>query len=119
MNMELLYTGKTTLSFRKGSDTMFYVILHRKVPAKSHVSGENEAVETVQKVLALHRVKVMTMFSLSEKVKGKFKKLERPDEGTAKRIERISQLIRIKLEDIKGKVLALSPSVLQFIGPGD
>jgi hypothetical protein len=28
-------------------------------------------------------------------------------------------MIRIQLEDIKGKVRALSPAALQFIGPGD
>lgn len=117
--MELLYTGKTTLSFRKGSDIMFYVILQRKVPAKSHVSGEEEARETIRKVLALQRVKVMTMFSMSEKAKGRLGKLERLGERIFKRAGRVSQLIRIQLEDIKGKVLALSPSVRQFIGPGD
>ncbi len=98
---------------------MFYVIVQRKVPAKSHVSGKEEARETVRKVRALHRVKVMTMFSMSEQAKGMFGKRERFGELLAKRGERVTRFIRIQLEGIKGKVLALSPSVLQFIGPGD
>ncbi|WP_338470784.1 hypothetical protein R4Z10_18700 [Niallia sp. XMNu-256] len=98
---------------------MFYVIVQRKVPAKSQVSGEGEARETVRNVLALQRVKVMTMFRMSEKAKGMLGKMERFSELIAKRGERVTSQIRIQLEDIKGKVLALSPSVLQFIGPGD
>ena len=117
--MELLDTGKTTLSFRKGSDIMFYIILQPKVPANSKAHGEGEAKEAVRNVLALHRAKVMTVFSMSEKEKGLFRRRELLAQRFSKQGERVSKLIRIKLEDIKGRVRAQSPSALQFIGPGD
>ncbi|WP_428910024.1 hypothetical protein [Niallia sp. Krafla_26] len=98
---------------------MFYIILQPKVLSNSQASGEGEARETVRKVLAIHRVKVMTMFGMSEKEKGVSSKLELLAEQIAKQGKRVSSLIRIQLEDIKGRVRAQSPAALQFIGPGD
>lgn len=119
--MELLYTGKNNplYLFGKVVIQMFFVILHPKVPVNSHTVKEGESREPVRKVLALHRVKVMTMFSMSKKEKGKSRELALLGEMITKQGKCVSSLIRIQLEDIKGKVRALSPAALQFIGPGD
>ena len=80
---------------------------------------KNKVQNPVRKVLALFRGKVMTMFSMSKKEKGRSRMLELPGKLIDKRGRYLSSLIRIQLEDIKGKVRALSPAALQFIGPGD
>jgi hypothetical protein len=100
--MELLHTEKKTpfVILGKGCDSMLYVVLHRKV-------------------LALFRVKVMTMFNRSQEEKGQSRIPKLRGKLIDKRGRYVSSFIRMQLEDIKGKVRALSPAALQFIGPGD
>jgi hypothetical protein len=118
--MEYLFIGeKTLISFRKGSDTMFFVLLHPKVPTSSRGFEEGEVRDPFRKVLALKRVKVMTLLSMFEKEADRARILALLKVKTPKRAKRISNMIRIQLEDIKGKVRAMSPAALQFIGPGD
>ena len=118
--MEYLFTGKKTLiSFRKGSDSMFFVLLHPNVPTSSQGFEEGEVQEPIRKVLALKRIKVMSLLKLFEKEEEIARKLALLKVIIPKRAKGISNMIRIQLEDIKGKVRALSPAALQFIGPGD
>jgi hypothetical protein len=93
------------------------VMLQQKVPARSHIAKESEKQEPVRKVPI--RVKVMTMFSTTEKVKSKVRKLYIQGSPTAKQGNRVTSMIRIQIEEIKRKVKVNSPSALQFIGPGD
>ena len=118
--MEYLFTGeKTLISFRKGSDSMFFVLLHPKVPTSSQGFEEGEVQEPIRKVLALKRIKVMSLLKLFEKEEEIARKLALLKVIIPKRAKGIPTMIRIQLEDIKGKVRALSPAALQFIGPGD
>lgn len=117
--MEYLFTGeKTLISFRKGSDSMFFVLLHPKVPTSSQGFKEGEVQEPIRKVLALKRIKVMSLLKMFEKEE-LARKLALLKVKIPKRANGIPNMIRIQLEDIKGKVRAISPAALQFIGPGD
>ena len=49
----LVHRGKALISFRKGSDSMFFVLLHPKVPTSSQGFEEGEVQEPIRKVLAL------------------------------------------------------------------
>jgi hypothetical protein len=91
--------------------------LHRKVPVQSNKSESDEAVETIQWIR--HRVKIMTRFKTTEKVKKVANRLALQCSLIAKEGTRISSLIRIQLEETKRKVRVQSPAALQFIGPGD
>lgn len=92
------------------------MLILRRVPAQSHTSKGNEILEPIQQV---RRQKVMTMFKTLEKVQRVSRKLAQTGEVHSKHGSRVSSLIRIQIEDAKAKVRALSPSALQFIGPGD
>ncbi len=118
---ELLHTEKKTsfVTLWKGCDSMFYVILHANSTANSTTFKKSKVQNPVPKVLALFQEKVMTMFSTSMKEKERSKMLESLGKLIGKRGKYLSSLIRIELEDIKGKVRAQSPAALQFIGPGD
>ena len=92
------------------------LVLRTKVPAQSHTSKGNEILEPIQEV---RRQKVMTMIKTLEKVQRVSRMLAETGEIHSKQGNRVSSLIRIQIEDVKAKVRALSPSALQFIGPGD
>jgi len=96
---------------------MFFVILHPKVPVRSGTTKEGEAQESIRKVLALHRAKVMTMFKMSKE--GIMRELAFLGAFISKQGKEVFSMIRMQLEEIKEKVRALSPAALQFIGPGD
>ena len=116
--MELITNREITLaSFREGSDSVILVKLRPKVPAQAETSNGNETQEPVRKILP--RVKVMTMFKTTEKVKSESRKLALNGELIAKQGSRVSSLIRINIEETKRKVRECSPEALQFIGPGD
>ena len=119
--MELLHTEKKTsfVTFWKGCDSMLCVILHPNSTTNSRTFKKNKVQDHVRKVLALFRDKVMTMVRMSKKEKGRSRMLELRGKLIDKRGRYIFSLIRMQLEDIKGKVRALSPAALQFIGPGD
>ena len=118
--MEYLFTGKKTLiSFRKGSDSMFFVLLHPNVPTSSQGFEVGEVQEPLRKVLALKGIKVMTLLKLFEKEEALARMLALLKVVIPKRVKGISTMIRIQMEDIKGIVRAHSPAALQFIGPGD
>jgi hypothetical protein len=111
--------GKTLISFRKGSDSMFFVLLHPNVPTSSQGFEEDEVQEPIRKVLVLKRDKNMTMFSMLEKEEARSRKLAILQVKIPERDKGISNMIRIQSEDVKGKVRAISPAAMQFIGPGD
>jgi hypothetical protein len=94
---------------------LFY--LHPKVPAQANSSNGSEIQEPVRKVP--HRVKIMTMFKMTEKVKSASRKLVLQAGIFSKQGSRVSSLIRIQIEEIKRKVRICSPEALRFIGPGD
>ncbi len=62
---------------------------------------------------------MLSFGQLFEKEEEMARKLALLKVKTPKRAKGIPTMIRIQLEDIKGKVRALSPAALQFIGPGD
>lgn len=113
----LIYREKNPISFRKGSDSMKVFKLHRKVPAQDKGSKGNEASELIRKVSP--RVKVMTMFKMTEKVKSETRKQQIHGGLIPKQGGRVLSLIRIQTEEIKRKVRECSPEAKQFIGPGD
>jgi hypothetical protein len=96
---------------------MIMIILQPEVAEHPNTPKEGKVQEAVRKVL--YRVKVMTMFQMSEKGKKETKKPTLQGKLTAQQGNRLSRFIRIQIEETKGKVRALSPAALQFIGPGD
>lgn len=92
-------------------------LLHRKVPSLTKSVKEIEARELIRKVLA--RVKVMTLFSMTEKVRSATRKLAIKGRLTINQASTLTRMIRIHLEEVKGKVRVLSPEAKLFIGPGD
>lgn len=98
---------------------MFFVILHPNGTNHSRTFEKSKVQNPIREVLALFRVKVMALLRMSKKEKGWTRMLKLRGKPIDKRSRSLSSLIRIQLEDIKGKVRALSPAALQFIGPGD
>ncbi len=91
--------------------------LHPKVPAQANRSNGSETQVPIRKVPP--RIKLMTMFKMTEKVKSVSRKLAIQRDLSAKQGSRMSSLIRIQIEEIKRKVRISSPEALGFIGPGD
>src|SRR3954447_14055380 len=98
---------------------MIFIKLRRKVLAQANQSnGGDETKDLFWKVPP--RVKVMTMLKATEKVKRESqKRASQCSLFFIKQGSSISNLIRIQLEETKGKVRFHSPAALRFIGPGD
>ncbi len=96
---------------------MILVKLHPKVPAKVNSAIGDEVQEAVRKVP--RRVKVMTTYSTTEKVKSESRKLAIRGDLNCQAGQLGTSTIRIQIEEIKRKVRECSPSALSFIGPGD
>jgi|SRR4051794_7169990 hypothetical protein len=97
---------------------MIFIKLRRKVLAQANQSnGGDETKDLFWKVPL--RVKVMTMLKATEKVKRESQKRASQCSLFIKQGSSISNLIRIQLEETKGKVRFHSPAALRFIGPGD
>ncbi|MEH7177773.1 hypothetical protein [Neobacillus vireti] len=96
---------------------MKFLKLHRKVPAQTEKSNGEVMKDSVRKIPP--KVKVMTMYKMTEEVVKECKKLAIQCHFNLKEGKRISSQIRIQLEETKRKVRVFSPAALQFIGPGD
>jgi hypothetical protein len=96
---------------------MKFLKLHRKVPAQTEKSNVEVMKDPLRKIRP--KVKVMTMYKMTEEVKKERKKLTIHCQFNLKEGKRISSLIRIQLEETKRKVRVCSPAALRFIGPGD
>lgn len=94
-----------------------FMLLQRKVPSETNSSEGKEAQELIRKVPP--RVKVMTMFRTTEKVKSESRRQAIQGILTPKQGRRVASLIRIQMEEVKRKVRVCSPQAKQFIGPGD
>ncbi|MGJ7923029.1 hypothetical protein [Neobacillus sp. LXY-4] len=92
-------------------------MLHRKVPAQANGSKDKKAQELIRKVPP--RIKFMTLLTISENVKHKYRKQPITLGVLAKQETQLSTLIRIQMEEVKRKVRVRSPEAKQFIGPGD
>ncbi len=95
---------------------MNFLKRRQKIPKASNFEGE-KVKDPFQKVPP--RIKVMTMFKTTEKVKRESSILALQCSFIAKQGSRISSMIRIQIEETKRKVRVTSPESLQFIGPGD
>jgi predicted CoA-binding protein len=96
---------------------MKFLKLHRKVPAQTKKFNGEKMKDPLRKIPP--KVKVMTMYKMTEEVKKECKKLAIHCRFNLKEGNRISSQIRIQLEETKRKVRVCSPAALQFIGPGD
>jgi predicted CoA-binding protein len=96
---------------------MKFLKLHRKVPALTKKFNGEKMKDPLRKIPP--KVKVMTIYKMTEKVKKECKRLAIQCHFNLKEGKRISSQIRIQLEETKRKVKVFSPAALQFIGPGD
>ncbi|MDR7075593.1 putative CoA-binding protein [Neobacillus niacini] len=96
---------------------MKFLKLHRKVPAQAEKSNGEKMKDPLRKIPP--KVKVMTMYRMTEEVEKECKKLTIQCRFNLKEGKRVSSQIRIQLEETKRKVRVCSPAALQFIGPGD
>ncbi|WP_318509044.1 hypothetical protein [Bacillus sp. T3] len=94
-----------------------FMLLQRKVPSETNSSEGKEAQELIRKVPP--RVKVMTSFRTTEKVKSEARRQSIQGGLVPKQGRRVASLIRIQMEEVKRKVRVCSPQAKQFIGPGD